>query len=217
MHDRRVGGRVLTLGNQGALFMGAMTWWDHETASIWSQPWGAAIDGPLTGARLDLVPSEVRTLGSWTDRHGDTRVLVVGESGHAGLFEPVRMVDFFVIGVTLGDGASAYRYSDVAEARVINDRVGAEPIVVFAGPGAGGADVFLATPAGTGRALTFRHEDGLYVDEQTGSSWSPSSGLATGGPLAGERLVRIAYASAYDWAWEDFYPHSRLFDPSPVG
>jgi hypothetical protein len=35
-----------------------MTWWDWETQSIWSQPWGAAIDGELTGARLTLLPYE---------------------------------------------------------------------------------------------------------------------------------------------------------------
>ncbi len=30
--------------------MRAMTWWDHETNSIWSQPWGMSIAGELEGA-----------------------------------------------------------------------------------------------------------------------------------------------------------------------
>ena len=37
--------------------MRAMTWWDQETRSIWSQPWGKAIEGPLKGTLLEMVPA----------------------------------------------------------------------------------------------------------------------------------------------------------------
>lgn len=47
MYDRRIDGRSHTFGNQGALFMNVMAWWDYETDSIWSQPLGMAIDGSL--------------------------------------------------------------------------------------------------------------------------------------------------------------------------
>ena len=39
--------------------MNAMTWWDWESQSVWSQQWGAAIDGELTGTRLTLLPYEL--------------------------------------------------------------------------------------------------------------------------------------------------------------
>ena len=39
--------------------MNAMTWWDWESQSVWGQPWGAAIDGELTGTRLTLLPYEL--------------------------------------------------------------------------------------------------------------------------------------------------------------
>ena len=214
MHDRRVGDRVLTLGNQGALFMRAMTWWDHETGSIWSQPWGAAIDGELKGTRLELIPAAIEPLQSWTDRHQDSLVLVVDGSTHAGLLEPARMIDFFVIGVMLGDAASAYRYADVASAGVINDRVGSQPIAVFAEAETGQINVFLARLPGEDFSLTFQRRGRRFVDEQTGSTWSQFTGKATAGPLEGRRLQRLAFVSSYDWAWEDFFPHSRLYDPS---
>jgi hypothetical protein len=38
VHRRELNGTVLVLGNQGALWGNAMTWWDHGTGSIWSQP-----------------------------------------------------------------------------------------------------------------------------------------------------------------------------------
>ena len=61
VHDRRIDGEAQIFGNQGALFMRAMTWWDHKTESIWSQPWGMAIDGPLEGTRLKLIPARQPT------------------------------------------------------------------------------------------------------------------------------------------------------------
>ena len=43
--------------------MNAMTWFDHETNSIWSQPWGMAISGPLKGTRLDVFPFSLHPVG----------------------------------------------------------------------------------------------------------------------------------------------------------
>ena len=204
---------MLTFGNQGALFMRAMTWWDLETSSIWSQPWGAAIQGELKGIRLELIPAAIEPLESWTGRYPDSLVLVVDGSTHAGLFEPAKMIDFFVIGVTLGDAASAYRYEDVASAGVVNDRVGSQPIAVFAEADTRQINVFLAKLPGEDFTLTFHRRGHRLVDDQTGSTWSQFTGKATAGPLEGRRLQRLAFFSSYDWAWEDFFPHSRIHEP----
>ncbi len=204
---------MLTFGNQGALFMRAMTWWDHETGSIWSQPWGAAIQGELKETRLELIPVAIEPLQSWTGRHGDSLVLVVDGSTHAGLLEPAKMIDFFVIGVTLGDAASAYRYEDVASTGVVNDRVGSQPIAVFAEADTRQINVFSAKLPGEDFTLTFHRRGRRLVDDQTGSTWSQFAGKATAGPLEGRRLQRLAFVSSYDWAWEDFFPHSRIYDP----
>ena len=72
VHDRRVDGETLTFGNQGALFMNAMTWWDHDTESVWSQPWGSAIRGPLEGTALTLIPASIVPWPTWLDEHPDT-------------------------------------------------------------------------------------------------------------------------------------------------
>lgn len=204
---------MLTFGNQGALFMRAMTWWDHETGSIWSQPWGAAIQGELKETRLELIPVAIEPLQSWTGRHEDSLVLVVDGSTHAGLLEPAKMIDFFVIGVTLGDAASAYRYEDVASTGVVNDRVGSQPIAVFAEADTRQINVFSAKLPGEDFTLTFHRRGRRLVDDQTGSTWSQFAGKATAGPLEGRRLQRLAFVSSYDWAWEDFFPHSRIYDP----
>ncbi len=200
MHDRRVGDRVLTLGNQGALFMRAMTWWDHESGSVWSQPWGAAIQGELAGTRLDLIPVGIEPFSSWVARHPETQVLAVEGSARIGVFESTGGTDFFVIGVTAGTDASAYRYPDVAEAGVVNDRVGDRPVVVFVDSETREVNVYLATPPGRDGPLTFGTGADNFFDSQTGSAWDPFSGKATSGPLSGSRLTRLAWVSSFDWA-----------------
>ena len=56
MHDRRIDGRAHTFGNYGALYKRAMTWYDHETDSTWSQPIGTAMAGAYKGVRLEMIP-----------------------------------------------------------------------------------------------------------------------------------------------------------------
>ncbi len=58
VHRREVNGETLVFGVHGALWGNAMTWWDHSTGSIWSQPLGEAIAGPLKGETVELLPSQ---------------------------------------------------------------------------------------------------------------------------------------------------------------
>ena len=111
MYDRRVEGEEHLFGNQGALFMDAMTWWDHETRSIWSQVTGEALSGPLAGTRLRQILASVETWSSWWAAHPDTKVLDA-------VPEPLR--PDFVIGVRLGDEAAAFAFPWVTEQGVVN-------------------------------------------------------------------------------------------------
>ena len=81
MHDRRVSGEALVFGNQGGLFMNAMTWWDHASGSVWSQPWGRAIAGPLKGVELELLPSELVPWKTWRETHPNTLALKTKNQG----------------------------------------------------------------------------------------------------------------------------------------
>ncbi len=63
------------LGNQGALLGNAMTWWDHDTGSVWSQPLGEAVMGPRTGDRLELMAAQLTSWGTWKEDHPSTVAL----------------------------------------------------------------------------------------------------------------------------------------------
>lgn len=207
MHDRRIQGGTKTFGNQGWLYMRAMTWWDHETQSIWSQPIGEALIGPLRGTRLRALPAALVPWTSWRAEHPQT--LVLDEPGFALFRERPR--DDFVIGIALGEYAKAYRYRDVAQARVINDTIGPHPVLIFADPGTRRVQTFIRQVRD--HVLRFAWQDQRVVDIPTGSTWDPLRGIAVAGPLRGDVLRTIPHNASFDWAWLDFYPHSETYEP----
>ena len=210
MHDRRIDGKAHTFGNFGILYKHAMTWWDHETDSVWSQPIGTAIQGPYTGTRLKMVPAAVMPWGTWKAEHPDTLVLEV--SGRFNIeYDPFgsRTIDTYVLGVSLGGQAKAYHWKAVSELVVVNDMVGDILVLVYANPADRAAHIFVRRIGD--RVLEFEWRRDELRDGDTGSLWDPASGTATAGPFNGNRLREIPYSTAFDWAWRDFYPESEFY------
>jgi len=206
VHDRRIDGKPHIFGNASTLYMNAMTWYDHETDSIWSQPWGRALQGEHKGVELFLLPFQLTTWANWKTAHPHTLAmtndweLLIGREK----FDPD-----FVIGLLFAGNNKAYYYGDVAEAGVVNDMLGKFPVVVWAIDN--NYQAYLRTVDGL--ALTFTIQGDNIVDEETGSTWDLSRGLAIDGPLAGQGLQAVPSLSAFDWAWIDFYPQSTFYQP----
>ncbi len=187
--------------------MNAMTWWDHETESIWSQPVGQAFRGPLTGTQLELLPFQLTTWSNWVESYPETLVMTndVSRLGNRRQgFQPG-----FVTGLILEDQAKAYYYEDVEAVGVINDTIGETPILIWAEDN----DIKAYIRRLGDQTLTFKLEGGLLVDQETGSIWDISRGLAKEGPLVGEGLQPVPSLSSYDWAFRDFYPHGEFYQP----
>ena len=185
--------------------MRAMTWWDHETGSIWSQPWGMAISGPLEGTRLDQIPAGIMPWDAWLAEHPNTLVLDTS----SGRFARKQFSTDFVIGIALGEDAKAYPFSRVSEKGAVNDQVGPFAVVVVANSETKSMHTFLRQ-AGD-QELVFNLQGKTLVDLQTGSTWDLVRGIAIDGPLRGEVLQRVPYTTAFDWAWEDFFPHTEFY------
>ena len=99
--------------------MRAMTWFDHETESIWSQPWGMALAGPLEGFRLEQIPANILPWAAWLADHRDTMVLATERRSFGPLMQ--RFASDFVIRVAPGEVARAYGTWD--EERVVAKRL----------------------------------------------------------------------------------------------
>ncbi len=129
VHVRRVNGAATTFGNQGALYRGAMTWFDHATGSVWSQPLGAALTGPMAGAALPLLPSQFTTWAEWRSAYPDTMVLTAPQG--APTFRGRRPGRDHVVGVAIGDSAVAWSYSSVVAGQVAYGSVGETPVLMW--------------------------------------------------------------------------------------
>lgn len=128
-----------------------------------------------------------------------------------------------VIGLEVGETAKAYPYSISSTRRVLYDRIGAQELVIFHAEGALSAldatDMKRSKEAGStgvfapfvdGRRLSFRYENGLFIDAETGSHWD-ILGRAVSGSLQGKTLKRIAHGDYFAFAWLAFKPKTEIF------
>lgn len=242
---REVDGRTLDFGVTGNLRFSDLLMWDRQTESWWQQISGAAIAGELAGKRLDVVPAAVVAWGEFRRAHPTGKALLAdagagldydaaryagydGEWGYPhmlGRAPDLRLPSMErALGLAVNGQARAYPFSALADARVVNDSVGGESVVVFYEPGAlspfagadggerravGAATAYQASVGGI--RLTFELRDGRVVDRQTGSEWS-ALGRATAGELAGERLRMVEHGTYFWFAWAAFYPGTEVWD-----
>ena len=206
VHRREVEGETLVFGVHGALWGNAMTWWDHDTGSIWSQPLGEAIVGPRKGQTLELLPMSYTTWGAWRTANPET----------IGLDAPGGVTSFDLDGlflvVDVGSTAVAYPVDDVREQGVINDVVGGLEVAVVMDPD--DADQWqVFSRRLDDRVVTLAHRDGAIVDQETGTRWDPSRGIGKDGPLAGEILDLWPAVTSFPGDYPTFWPEGTVWGP----
>lgn len=225
MYARTVNGRELTFGVSGKLVRNSLLMYDHETGSLWSHLTGSAIQGPLSGSQLTVLPATETRWGAWKAAYPTTRVLphdYPGQTdeyaryyagGGAGILGRKRddsrlPAKALVIGVRIMDRPKAYWLDSVVNARVINDTFDQVPLVLLATSDESGS-VFERTV--NGETLTFKSVGGRVQDSETGSTWDPVTGLATAGPQAGQRLTPVPATTSFWFGWFDFFPGTALY------
>ena len=126
-----------------------------------------------------------------------------------------------VVDLTVGNANVAYPFAFLEEHPVIDDTVGGQDLVVFHVGGTlspfhgantatrevGSSGVF--EPFLDGEKLTFRAEDNVFVDHETGSRWMVL-GKAVEGPLEGSELIPVAHANYFWFAWAAFFPDTAV-------
>ena len=185
-----------------------MTWWDHETGSIWSQPLGEAIAGPLKGVTLELIPVSLNDWSTWRDAHPHTLALDIRVSGRGG-FDLQRMA----IVVDFGTEAVAYQVPDLQREVLVNDVVADVPIVVLTDPREPDSWVVFSRVLDD-RTVTLAVEEDLIVDVETNSVWHPVTGVALFGPLEDEQLDVLPAFTSFARDFFTFFPDGRLWVPA---
>jgi hypothetical protein len=153
--DRRVNGRAEVFGVSGALYRSALVMFDRRTTSLWPQPLGKAVLGPLLGAELEVVASSLLPWKEVRDAHPDVAVVLDSEgeldqtanpyegydtSGRPFLFQGKvddRLPAFTrVAGVSFGGTSKAWSYDVLRRRPAIEATVGGQPLVLLWAPGA---------------------------------------------------------------------------------
>ncbi len=206
VHRRSIEGEEITFGVQGALLGNAMTFWDHDTGSVWSQPTGEAVAGPRKGERLELLPVSFTSWASWLEQHPNTLALDTraGVTGFA--------LERMAIVLDLADDAMAIRYPDLVEVGVVNEVVGGLEVVAVVDPSNEGRWETFARRIGD-QVLTLAIENGELIDRETGTVWDPVRGRALSGPLQGEILGILPSFTIFPSDFGTFFPEGRFWAP----
>jgi hypothetical protein len=224
---RTVNGLVLTfhlagINNQNFLMR------DEETGTFWQQISGRAIAGPLTGSQLPSVHSDELTFALWRAEAPGGTVLKASPPDAADYETKdwdVRMakartvLDFpnsglkardLVFGVQAFGASRAYPVDRVFAAKLIEDRLGGEPILLVAGPDGKSIRAFRARSSGIEASSEFYKTGDVMLDAQTGSEWN-FGGCVVKGSRAGECLQRLDALKDYWFDWRNYHPDTTIF------
>ncbi len=227
-----------TFGTSGLLYRSNKLMVDRQTRTLWSNLTGEPVIGKLAGGdggevpRLAVLPLTLTTWKDWRDHHPETTVLALddlrrryryeylpgaagrqrtGVSFPSGPPGPGLDPKAEIYAVRLGERAKAYPLERVLAARVINDRLGDEPVVVVADPASGAVRAYhrgdrTFAPAGAGRLV-----DGDGQRWQVGEdALIPERAQPTAAPL-----VRLPGHQAFWFGWHAFFPHAELYGSPP--
>ncbi len=205
VHRRDLNGEVLVFGNQGALWGNAMTWFDHDTGTVWSQPLGEAIVGDRKGQGLELMASQLTSWETWKQDHPDTLTLDAPAS-------PSRFDDlsFLSIVVDFTEEVGVYSVAALNAWGPANDVVAGVPIAVVIDPDKNDRWKVFHRRVGDAR-LTLSISDGVLVDNETGTRWDPGTGLALDGPLAGKILDSLPGFTSQESDARTFWPDAKYW------
>lgn len=187
-------------GNHGALWGNAMTWFDHDTGSIWSQPTGEAIAGPRRGETLELIGSTLTNWGDWQQRHPDTLALNVSDSGST------LELDRFAVVVELGSDSMAFPIADLRRRGAVNEVVNGVPVVVVADET--GADWAVFSRLLDDEVIELEFEKGELREIGGTRIFDASLGTAVDGTQALDPLPGF---TSFPLDYETFWPDGRFW------
>jgi hypothetical protein len=191
---------------------------DATTRSWWRQSTGEAIAGPSIGATLPEFDSTQTSLRNWFELHPDTLVMQPDEASRKGYDKEGKFErgenkgkltktnrsswqdKSWVIGIQVGTASKAYDWNRLVEQRIINDQVGAQPIVLALAKD-GKSFAAYARPADSGD---------FAIQDDTLSANGKSYDLS-GRDLAepSQRLPQVRAYQEFWHSWRTFHPETQ--------
>jgi hypothetical protein len=237
--QRRQGTTPFTFGTSGLLYRSNKLMIDRQTGTLWSNLTGEPVLGP--GFALPVLPLTLTTWQDWRTRNPRTTVLALDRglaerwgydyspgaadrkrrgvsfpSGPAGQGASALEPGAEIFAVRLRNLAKAYPVDLVLREKVVNDRLGENPLVIVGDSQSGAVRAYLSG----GRTFAPGSRPDELVDG-TGVRWTagedslavfaPAAPGAPGGPEAFAPLERIPGHQAFWFGWFSFFPESELY------
>jgi len=207
-----VNDRELTFCVSGQLWNRSLVMLDVETESLWSHILGEAMRGPLEGAVLESLPSDMVTWEAWRREHPATTVLNLPRTARAYTRQFYKQPETFVVGFQVDDDFYHVPFATLRRQPLLEATIGKQPLLISFDPES--TSIRLLSRHVKERVLDFAaDEQGRMQDRQTDSTWNRATGLATEGPLAGSRLRQLVGIFSFANVWRTFHPDSREVAP----
>jgi hypothetical protein len=223
---RRVDGKTLSfrlagINNQNFIMR------DEQTGSYWQQVSGVAISGPMKGRHLELVRVDELTFDLW--RKESPQGTILAPTPYEGEYDPAdweaemqkvptvvspdrSLPDReLVIGITHQGEDKAYPFARLREQKVIQDRLGGEPIIIALGPDNRSVRAFIARDKKTEKTIEFFRKSGeqwSLVDSLDGREWDFR------GCVAADRsdcLMPVNLLYDYWFDWKLYHPQTAVY------
>lgn len=180
---------------------------DEETGSLWSHLLGEAMQGPLTGERLEPLPATMTDWKTWRHAHPMTSAALLPRSERRLRRDSYRELDRYVIGLAEDGIARAWPFDLLLQHSLVNDWLGDDPVLVVFDQASLTAVVYERTI--NGRPIEFEEQNGRLVDPQTDTDWDPLTGRSF--TTGGVRLQRLPGVTSFAHSWRRFHPGTTFW------
>lgn len=193
---------------------------DAATGSWWRQVSGEAVAGPLKGAQLPELPATQASLREWLALYPNSLVMQP-DSAFSEEYDGMESYDFgvergkltrtdtlswneksWVVGLEVNEVAKAFDWNRLKTERIINDKVGGQPVVLALA--ADGKSFFAYKRPGAGTVFTLKN-DTLFSGD---NSWNLLG--KTIGQTAGD-LEKITAYQEFWHSWSTFHPYTTRY------
>lgn len=185
--DRKVGGKVRSFGVSGLLYQSDVLMYDREDESLWSQLKMEAVSGPLSGTKLEWLPSEHLKWSAWKAKHPKGEVLST-DTGHQRDYNAQAYASYFKSPKTM------FPIPKHNEALPEKEWVVG---VIHEGKA-------VAFPITTLEKSNEAKQDGVSL------KFDPASRLSTATDGKGNELPTV---TVFWFAWQAFHPQTTLWKP----
>jgi hypothetical protein len=215
---------------------------DEETGTYWQQITGLAIAGSLAGRRLTLVSADELTFAFWKEEQSAGTVLndvpqyaseYAPENWDLKMAKVPTVISYaqagltprqLMLGVDAFGASRAFPFDVIRRNKLIQDRLGSEPIVLVVGTDNQSVRVFrrhipgrLSEPdfyrileSSQNSGVPTAEPSAFFMDAETGSRWN-FAGCAINGKLKGVCLSQIYALKDYWFDWRNYHPSTTVY------